>query len=110
MQHVSLFHYIKVIAGFILNKQETNVDIKTEIRNFIVENFLYGDDSGNLGAEDSFFEKGIVDSTGVLSIINFVEEHFNISVSDVEITPENFDSINRITAYTERKFREGNKV
>ena len=86
------------------------MDIKYEIRNFIIENFLYGDDTGNLGVEDSFFEKGIVDSTGILSIINFVEERFNISVSDAEITPENFDSISRITAYAERKIKEGIKV
>ena len=86
------------------------MEIKNEIRNFIIENFLYGDDSGNLGADDSFFDKGIVDSTGILSIINFVEERFNISVADEEMTPENFDSISRITAYTERKSREGIKV
>ena len=86
------------------------MEIKNEIKNFIIENFLYGDDSGNFGSEDSFFEKGIVDSTGILSIISFVEERFNISVADAEITPENFDSINRITAYAERKFKEGIKV
>jgi len=79
------------------------MDVTTEIRSFIFENFLYGDESRELKVDDSIYESGIVDSTGVLSIINFIEERFNLSVGDEEIIPENFDSIARIAAYIGRK-------
>ncbi len=84
--------------------------IKDEIRSFIIENFLYGVDSENLSSDDSFFERGIVDSTGVLSIISYVEERYGIQVSDVEITPDNFDSIGKIAAYVNKKLTESMSV
>lgn len=81
-----------------------------EIRGFIVENFLFGDESREPGPDDSLYGKGIVDSTGVLSIINYIEERYGIAVSDTEITPENLDSINRISAFIGRKTGDADEV
>ena len=66
-------------------------DIKKMIRAFIVENFLFGNDDG-LQDSTSFMEEGIIDSTGILELIDFVEENFDISVEDEEMIPENLDS------------------
>ena len=76
--------------------------MQTTIREFIVDNFLFGQPDG-LTDSDSLLEKGVVDSTGVLELINFVEKQYGFKVADEEIVPENFDSINRITDYVGRK-------
>jgi acyl carrier protein len=77
-------------------------DNKSKIRAFIVENFLFGNDDG-LQDETSFLEEGIIDSTGVLELVTFLEEDFDITIDDEELIPENLDSINNVTAYLERK-------
>jgi acyl carrier protein len=77
-------------------------DTKKRIREFIVENFLYGSDE-NLQDDTSFLEEGIIDSTGVLELVEFLEEEFEISVDDEELIPENLDSINNVGAYLKRK-------
>lgn len=78
------------------------IEIKTKIRAFIIENFLFGDDDG-LKDDTSFLEEGIIDSTGVLELVTFLEEEFEIEVNDEELIPENLDSINNVTAYLEGK-------
>jgi acyl carrier protein len=77
-------------------------DNKSKIRAFIIENFLFGNDNG-LKDQTSFLEEGIIDSTGVLELVNFLEEDFDITIEDEELIPENLDSINNVTAYLERK-------
>ena len=77
-------------------------DQKNKIKNFIIENFLFGNADG-LKDDTSFLEEGIIDSTGVLELITFLEEEFNIKVDDKELTPENLDSINNVTAFLTRK-------
>ncbi|MCP4372534.1 MAG: acyl carrier protein, partial [Deltaproteobacteria bacterium] len=69
---------------------------------FIVENFLFGSEDG-LKDETSFLEEGIIDSTGILELVTFLEEEFSITVEDEELVPENLDSINNVTAFLERK-------
>ena len=83
-------------------KGKTLSDNKSKIRAFIIENFLFGNDDG-LKDETSFLEEGIIDSTGVLELVNFLEEDFDITIEDEELIPENLDSINNVTAYLERK-------
>ena len=73
-----------------------------EVREFIVDNFLFGDDS-DLSNDSLFFESGIVDSTGILEIVTFLEENFEISVADEELIPENFSSIETIDHYLKKK-------
>ncbi len=77
-------------------------DNKSKIREFIVENFLFGSDDG-LKDDASFLEEGIIDSTGVLELVNFLEEEFSITIDDEELIPENLDSIDNAVAYLERK-------
>ena len=77
-------------------------DNKSKVRAFIIENFLFGNDDG-LKDETSFLEEGIIDSTGVLELVNFLEEDFEITIDDEELIPENLDSINNVTSYLEKK-------
>ncbi len=78
------------------------MDNSSKIREFIVENFLFGDGEA-LKEDTSFMEEGIIDSTGTLELVFFLEETFGISVEDAELVPENFDSIRKITSYLEAK-------
>jgi acyl carrier protein len=75
---------------------------KDKIRAYVVENFLFGDDN-NLNDDTSFLEEGIIDSTGILELVSFIEETFPIKVEDEELVPENLNSINNVVAYLERK-------
>ncbi len=72
------------------------------VRTFIVENFLFGRDEG-LEDGDSFLDSGIVDSTGILQLVNFLESSYGIKVGDDELIPENLDSINRISRFLQPK-------
>ncbi|MBC7226318.1 MAG: acyl carrier protein [Thermoflexales bacterium] len=82
------------------------MSIRAQIRRYILENFLFTDDETRLRDDVSFLEEGIVDSTGVLELVMFVEETFGIEVPDEEILPENFDSVERLTRYVEAKIRQ----
>jgi acyl carrier protein len=75
------------------------MDIKSEIRKYIIENFLYGNDDNSLGDDVSFLENGIIDSTGVLELVSFVQETFKIKVKDDELIPDNFDSLSKLEAF-----------
>ena len=77
-------------------------ELKNKIRTFVVDNFLFGNNE-NLEDNSSFLEEGIIDSTGVLELVGFIEEKFAITVKDEELTPENLDSINNVTAYLQTK-------
>ncbi|BBO88590.1 acyl carrier protein [Desulfosarcina ovata] len=77
-------------------------ETKSKIRDFIIENFLFGNADG-LKDDTSFLEEGIIDSTGVLELVTFLEETFEIQVDDEELIPENLDSIDNVTAYLDRK-------
>ena len=72
------------------------MQLKSEIRRFIIENFLYWQDDNTLGDNISFLEKGLIDSTGILELVSFVEEKYEISVADEELVPDNFDSIKKL--------------
>ena len=79
-------------------------DIKTTIKQFIIDNFLFGDDAG-LADDTSFLEEGIIDSTGMLELISFLEENFSIELDDEELIPENLDSINNLLNFLDRKLK-----
>jgi acyl carrier protein len=76
------------------------VETQDRVRNFVVGNFFV---STPLSDEESLLDHGIIDSTGVLEVVAFIEAEFGITVLDEEMLPENFDSIARITAYVRRK-------
>jgi len=79
------------------------MNVKEQIRNFVAENFLFSANGFDLGDDASFLDEGVVDSTGTLELVMFVEETFGIDVGDNEIEPENFDSVNKLAAYIARK-------
>ncbi len=81
--------------------------LEATIRNFVVQNFLYGDQTRPLGNDDSFLETGIVDSTGILELVGFLEKECGLTVLDTEIVPDHFDSIARLARYVHRK-KNGN--
>jgi acyl carrier protein len=78
------------------------MDVKSTIRQFVTENF-YLPDPAALDDDASLIDMGVVDSTGVLEVISFLEATFELTVKEDETVPENLDSIARITAYVERK-------
>jgi acyl carrier protein len=82
------------------------MSIKEQIQQYMAENFLFSENGFDLGDDVSFLDEGIVDSTGTLELVMFVEETFNIEVEDDEIEPENFDSINNLMAYIKRKHQD----
>ncbi len=77
-------------------------DTKRDIRNFVVETFLFGQDAG-LTNETSFLEQGIVDSTGVLELVAHLERTYSIKVKDEELVPDNLDSIDSIANFLATK-------
>ena len=79
------------------------MEVREQIRNYIAETFLFSDDGFNMSDDVSFLDEGIIDSMGVLELIMFTEETFTVSVEDDEIKPENFDSVNKLYDYIQRK-------
>jgi len=79
------------------------VTIASLLRSYINENILFGDDTEAYDDDDSFLETGILDSFGVMQLVAFVEEQFNIEVPTDEVTPSNFDSVNQLKAYVQTK-------
>ena len=67
-------------------------NMRERIRGFLIDNFLFGDEEG-LEDQTSFLDGGIVDSTGILELVDFLDDEFNIKISDDEILPENLDGI-----------------
>ena len=82
------------------------MSIEHLIRHYILENFLFTNDNGQLEDHVSFLEEGIVDSTGVLELVMFVEETFGVSVKDEDIVPENFDSVAQLARYVQLRMGE----
>ncbi len=79
-----------------------------ELRTFIVDNFLFGDASGRFtfSNDDSFQERGIVDSTGILELVCHLQERYGIEIDDAELVPENLDSVSKVARFLERKQRQ----
>jgi len=77
--------------------------IAQEIKDFVVSNFLFGQEGGGLAPDQSFLESGIIDSTGVLELVGFLEQQYSITVADRELLPENLDSIQNATRFVTRK-------
>ena len=78
-------------------------ELQKQVREFILENYLFTDDESALGVDESLLDRGIVDSTGMLEIIMFIEDELGVAVEDEEMIPENHDSVNRIAAFVTRK-------
>jgi len=77
--------------------------LRDKLRLFILENFLFTDDQSELDNDASFMDNEIIDSTGILEIIEFIEDENQIKVEDDELLPENLDSVNKIISFVESK-------
>jgi len=77
--------------------------MKSTIRQYILENLLFTEDESALHDEESFLDGGIIDSTGVMEIILFIEESFGFRVNDDEMLPANLDSVNNLATFIQRK-------
>ena len=78
------------------------MDYIEDINKFIIDNFLFGDDN-NIKNDASLLENGIIDSTGVLELISFLEETYEITIEDDEMIPENLDSMDNINNFLKKK-------
>lgn len=76
---------------------------RAEIRQFIVDNFMFGQPTQDFADDASFLENGIIDSTGVLELVAFVEQRFGVSVADEDLVPANLDSVDNLVGYITRK-------
>lgn len=88
------------------NTCNTHTEIEPHIHRFLVENFLLGDEVG-LGSSESLLESGVIDSTGILELVQFLEQTYQITVADEEMLPENLDSIGNIATFVKRKLADG---
>lgn len=78
------------------------MDYPKQVFDFVVSNFLFGE-AGSLQGDTSFLDSGIIDSTGMLELIMFLENTWSVKVEPEEMVPENLDSINRVVQFLKRK-------
>jgi acyl carrier protein len=81
----------------------SSLEIKTTVKSFLSQSVLPFARTTSYGDDDSFLEKGLLDSTGVLELVGFVEREFTIRVEADELTPDNLDSVNKLVAFVEKK-------
>jgi len=79
------------------------MSVEDKIREYMLENYLFTNDKNALADNDSFLEKGIIDSTGILEVIMFLEGEFGVSFEDEEMIPDNLDSVTKIVNYLKFK-------
>ena len=77
-----------------------------KIRQFIADNFLFREDRASVGDDESLLDAGLIDSTGVLELVAYLEGEFGIQMADADIVPDNLDSIAKITGFVEGKLAE----
>jgi acyl carrier protein len=79
------------------------VNVSQALEEFIIRDLMVADGDVSLSADASLIESGIVDSLGILRLVAFIEENFSVVVDDIDVVPENFDTINAMNSLVERK-------
>jgi acyl carrier protein len=79
------------------------MEIAEQVKDFIINKILIGASDVTLDSDESFLQRGILNSTGILELVGFLEGHFKITCKDEDITPENLDSLKAVSAYVQRK-------
>jgi acyl carrier protein len=79
------------------------MDVRDKVREYIIENFLFGDAEPLADDAMSLLDEGIIDSVGVMELVAFLEADFGISVGDAELVPDNLDSVANLVAFVGRK-------
>ncbi len=87
-------------------KPDATVDLRERVRRFIVDSF-YVRDRAEVADEASLIASGLLDSTGVLELVTFLESEFGVVVAQDEMTPDNLETIERIANFVARKKRSG---
>lgn len=80
-----------------------SANIETQVRRFIADNFLFREDRASVGDTESLLDAGLIDSTGILELVAFLESQFGIPIDDADIVPDNLDSVRSIVAFVEGK-------
>jgi acyl carrier protein len=80
-----------------------SVEVNSKVREFIKDNFMYRDDREDLADTESLLDAGLIDSTGILELVAFIETEFSIQMADADIVPDNLDSVETIVRYVEGK-------
>lgn len=83
-------------------------EIAKEIRAFVVDNFLFGEENKLFSNQDSFLDNGLIDSMGILTLVEFVKDKYFIAIADEELVPEHFDSVERISLFIQGKLSSNN--
>jgi acyl carrier protein len=84
-------------------EQQTNIQqTRQQIRQYILENLMFSNDTSQLPDDVSLLDRGIIDSTGVLEVVMFIEQTFGVKVRDSDLLPENFDSVAKIADFVTR--------
>jgi acyl carrier protein len=78
-------------------------EVRSSVRQFVIDTFLFGQSADLQDDEQSFLDAGIIDSTGVLELVGFLESQYGIRISDQDLLPDNLDSISKIARFVERK-------
>jgi len=77
--------------------------IESQIKDYIARNLLFSDNGFSYPEDASFLEEGIVDSVGVMELVAFVEEKFGLKIDDMDVTPDNFDSVSKLASFIRKK-------
>lgn len=77
--------------------------VEQKVREFILENFMFTNDESELSSGESLLEKGVIDSTGVMELVAFLEDEYKFQINDDELVPENLDSVNHIVTFVSSK-------
>ena len=86
-----------------MNDDQRRLAVKSDLRKFLTENFIMGSQPAPIENSDSFLEMHIMDSTGFLELVGFLEETYAIEIADEDMTPENLDSLDGIAEFVSRK-------
>jgi acyl carrier protein len=79
------------------------MELREQIRNYIIENFLFGDASPLSGDDVSLLDSGIIDSVGVMELVAYLESDHGLTIADEELVPENLDSVDNLAVFVSRK-------
>ena len=77
--------------------------IEAQIKDYIASNLLFSDNGFQYPDDVSFLDEGIVDSVGVMELVAFVEDKFKLKIDDMDVIPDNFDSVTKLAAFIRRK-------
>lgn len=80
-------------------------EIRPAVRRFILENFLYSDNGTELNDKVSLIDKGVIDSTGILELLEFLEARFEINIQDEEVIPDNMDTVDNLVRFIDIKVK-----